>query len=205
MAPINKAEWETTTTLAGPTRREWESLNLYWLVYWGWNFLHSLRVGPASPWICMEIRRIPETTQKNTQVFHVAQVEVAVSPKDFQKASFDIHSSNLYNIAGWKMGAPDWVVQYFLLKMVDFPAIYVSWPAGKRPYGPRPVTNSPWKASGKKKTPATGFQPRMREELWEIPSVPLFFHPLVEVHLWSGQGTDGKKSMTGYLSGQNGS
>ena len=33
--------------LAGPTRREWGSLNLYWLVYWGWNFLHSLRVGPA--------------------------------------------------------------------------------------------------------------------------------------------------------------
>ena len=36
--------------LAGPTRREWGSLNLYWLVYWGWNFPHSLRVGPARLW-----------------------------------------------------------------------------------------------------------------------------------------------------------
>ena len=27
-----------TFFLAGPTRREWGSLNLYWLVYWGWNF-----------------------------------------------------------------------------------------------------------------------------------------------------------------------
>ena len=36
------------TELAGPTRREWGSLNLYWLVYWGWNFPHSLRVGPAN-------------------------------------------------------------------------------------------------------------------------------------------------------------
>ena len=36
--------------LAGPTRREWGSLNLYWLVYWGWNFPHSLRVGPARKW-----------------------------------------------------------------------------------------------------------------------------------------------------------
>ena len=27
-----------------PTRREWGSLNLYWLVHWGWNFPHSLRV-----------------------------------------------------------------------------------------------------------------------------------------------------------------
>ena len=27
--------------LAGPTRREWGSLNLYWLVYWGWKFIPS--------------------------------------------------------------------------------------------------------------------------------------------------------------------
>ncbi len=31
-----------TGLLAGPEGREWGSLNLYCLVYWGWNFPHSL-------------------------------------------------------------------------------------------------------------------------------------------------------------------
>ena len=34
-------EGMASTKLAGPTRREWGSLNLYCLVYWGWNFPHS--------------------------------------------------------------------------------------------------------------------------------------------------------------------
>ena len=34
------------------------------------------------------------------------------------------------NIAGWKMGDPDWGKMYFLLKMGDIPASYVSLPEG---------------------------------------------------------------------------
>ncbi len=103
-------------TLAGPIRREWGSLNLCCLVYWGWNFPHSLRVGPASTVLNRNnvfffyiVRAIDPNGENKLPKFHSECSYHVVTQNYHQKARYDFpwYTTGLMFWGLWKLNLQD--------------------------------------------------------------------------------------------------